>query len=251
MSFTSPFLIIKTGSAPTAIRDRFGDFDDWFRRTLGTQRFAYDVIAVDQGHALPDPVRTDDYAGVLITGSPAMVSSRLDWSERTAAWLAAVHERRRPLLGVCYGHQLLAHALGGRVGPNPHGRRMGTHRLSLLVADDALLPSGIDGLPVHSTHAEAVLETPPGARALASAERDPHHVLHFGNLSWGVQFHPEFDADIMRAYVQERRGILQAEGFDSDQLYQQVTEAKLGPELLDRFANLCDRPGGESHAVGT
>jgi len=251
MSATSPFLIVKTGTAPVAIRERYGDFDDWFCRGLGERRFAYDVLAVDQGHALPDPARTDDYTGVLITGSPAMVSNREDWSERTAAWLAAVHDRRRPILGVCYGHQLLAHALGGRVGPNPFGRRMGTHPLCVTGGETPLLLHAADGMSAHSTHAEAVIEPPPGAHVLATAEGDPHHVLHFGNLSWGVQFHPEFDADIMRAYIQERRDVLQAEGFDSTRLCNQVTDVQLGTDLLGRFANLCDGDEGKYHAVGT
>ncbi len=242
-------LIVKTGSAPPPIRRRYGDFDSWFRRALGEQRFEYDIIAVDHGHSLPDPLRTDHYAGVVITGSPAMVSSRLDWSERTAAWLAAIHERGRPLLGVCYGHQLMAHALGGRVGPNPHGRRMGTHAIYRSPGKDDLFTAGDDRLAVHSTHAEAVLEPPPGARVLATADGDPYHALHFGQLSWGVQFHPEFDDEIMRAYIDERRDILKTEGFDADQLYRCVTEAPLGSELLGRFADLCNRRGEERHAV--
>jgi len=251
MPETPSLLIIKTGSAPERIRTRHGDFDDWFRRGLGEYRFRYDIIAVDQGHGLPDPLSVEHYAGIVVTGSPAMVSSRQDWSERTAAWLAAVHDHARPLLGVCYGHQLIAHALGGRVGPNPHGRRMGTHALRISTDDDALLTAAVDGMVVHSTHVEAVLEPPPGTQVLASADGDPHHALHFGNRSWGVQFHPEFDADIMRAYVRERRNELRAEGFDDDALARAVVDAPLGDELLTRFAGLCGRRNHECHAVGT
>lgn len=250
MPETPSLLIIKTGSAPERIRARLGDFDAWFRRALGEHRFSYAVIAVDRGHALPDPIHTESYAGILVTGSPAMVSHRLDWSERTAAWLAAVHERGRPVLGVCYGHQLLAHALGGKVAANPHGRRMGTGPIRACAADDALLSTAADGRMVHSTHLEAVLEPPTGARVLASADGDAHHALHFGNRSWGVQFHPEFNAEIMRAYIRERRDDLRAEGFDGDALERAVGDAPFGDHLLHRFARLCTGKDREAHAIG-
>lgn len=245
----SPLLIIKTGSAPARLRERFGDFDDWFRRGFGTENFRSEVISVDQGHGLPDPAETRRFSGIVVTGSPAMVSERLDWSERCAAWLAAVHHARRPILGVCYGHQLLAHALGGRVGPNPHGRRIGTFPLHSAVDDDAILGPADSGLPVHSTHVEAVLEPPPGARVIATAPGDPCHALHFGHRSWGVQFHPEFDADIMRGYIVERGAELQAEGQDSAALHAGVVPAELGQTVLTRFAQHCQHRGRLDHVV--
>ena len=243
-------LVLKTGSAPEAICREFDDFDAWFVRELQPDRFDFDIIRVDEGQPLPDHRDAPGPAGVLVTGSPAMVSHRHDWSERTAEWLARAHGRRVPILGVCYGHQLLAHALGGRVGPNPHGRRIGTFKLRITEGDDLLLHRTDDRLPVHSTHVEAVLDPPPGARVIATAQGDPHHALHFGALSWGVQFHPEFDADIMRAYIRERGELIDAEGQDSNGLFEQVVPAPLGNRLLKRFADLCIQYRTTTHAIG-
>lgn len=234
------FLIIKTGAAfPTAL-ERFGDFDDWFRRGLGEARFDYHCAAVDEGGELPDIDALDSYAGIVVTGSPAMVSHHQAWSERAAAWLRrAMSDNRLPILGVCYGHQLMAHAQGGRVGPNPFGRRMGTTSMRVLDEDDRLMSVVDASTRVHVTHLEAVLEPPRSARVIATADGDPNHALHFGGLSWGVQFHPEFDAAIMRCYVEGRSELLDSEGLDSRAILEAVEAAPAGQRLLGHFSSLC------------
>ncbi|WP_181918852.1 glutamine amidotransferase [Wenzhouxiangella sediminis] len=251
MSARSRLLIVKTGSAFAEARRRFGDFETWFIRSFGPKRFDYRTIDVSLGEPPPDRTSMGEFAGVVVTGSPAMVSHRLEWSERIAVWLAElVGEDRLPVLGVCYGHQLIAHGLGGRVGPNPHGRRMGTRRLAVDTPDDALLGPLAPTASVNVTHLEAVLEPPPSARVLGRTEDDPNHVLHFGGRSWGVQFHPEFDAAIMRCYVEARRELLDGEGFDSKAILEDVTDTRAGPGLLERFADICESTGGDDDDEG-
>lgn len=233
-------LIIKTGSATPLARQRFGDFDRWFMRVLGPLGFSGQVVSPAAGEPLPEGEALDAMAGVIVTGSAAMVSHRLDWSEQTAAWLARVAARDHlPMLGVCYGHQLIAHALGGRVGPNPNGLKMGTAVLEDVVQDDALMSAVEEGSQVQITHFESVLEVPPGARRLARTGGDPNHALHFGGRCWGVQFHPEFDAAIMRSYIEARAEQLESEGFDPDGLLAGVTETPAGTAVLQRFASIC------------
>lgn len=233
-------LIIKTGSATPLARERHGDFERWFMRVLAPLGFTEQVVLPAEGEALPEGEVLDAMAGVIVTGSAAMVSHRLDWSEHTAAWLARVAARDRlPILGVCYGHQLIAHALGGRVGPNPNGLKMGTVVLEDVVRDDALMSAADEGSKVQITHFESVLELPPGARRLARTAGDPNHALHFGGRCWGVQFHPEFDAAIMRSYIEARAEQLESEGLDADGLLAGVVETPVGPALLRRFARIC------------
>ncbi len=91
------------------------------------------------------------------------------------------------------------------------------------------------------THVESVLELPPGARRLAENDCDPNQAFAMGERAWGVQFHPEFDADVIRGYLEERADELRSEGLDPEALARDVTEAPAGPLLLRRFADLLRR----------
>jgi GMP synthase (glutamine-hydrolysing) len=229
--------VIKTGSTLPAIRARRGDFESWIARGMGLAQDRIAVVAVAEGAALPDP---EAIAGVVVTGSSAMVSEREPWSERAAAWLAEAVRAGTAVLGICYGHQLLAHGLGGRVGRNPRGREIGTIRLRVApeARRDALLCDLPERTLAHTTHLEAVLDLPPGARRLAESDADPNQAFAIGERAWGVQFHPEFDADVMRGYLEGRREVLRGEGLDADRLLSEVREAPEAAALLRRFAAL-------------
>ncbi len=232
----SRLLIIKTGSAVTEVRRAHGDFDLWFRQSMGLEEEECTVVSVHDDEALPkDP---ESVAAVLVTGSPAMVSHRAEWSERTAAWLKDFHALARPLLGVCYGHQLIAHALGGKVGPNPHGRHMGTRKVEILSDDDPLLGACHPVANFQVTHVEVVLEPPSGSRVIGRSEHDPHHALHFGAQSWGLQFHPEFDRAVMAAYIQSRASVLAGEGIAPEPLLETMQSAPEGRQVLGRFCRI-------------
>ena len=196
------FLIVQTGSTWPQLRARHGDFPDWFRRGLGLRRDEIDIVRVDAGEALPADAMA--HAGVVVTGSPAMVSERLRWSEHTAAWLRVAIDRSMPVLGVCYGHQLLAHALGGRVDYHPGGREVGTVAIERMPAsgDDVLLGAAPATFLAHASHQQSVLELPAGAVTLARSAHDPHHAVRYAPKVWGLQFHPEFSVEIMRGYLQ-------------------------------------------------
>lgn len=232
-------IIIKTGSSVPAAGERFGDFDDWFIDSIGRERFEFVTVSVHDGEALPDG--SADLDGVIVTGSPAMVSHRHDWSERAAAWLAEAHPTGIPMLGVCYGHQLIAHALGGRVGPNPNGRRMGSLKVHIVEPADPLLGGFAPCRYFQATHVEAVLEPPPGAKIIARGEGDEHHGLYFGRSSWGLQFHPEFNIDIMDCYIRSRAAVLTGEGIYTDHLLSSLRPTPSGGEVLDRFAELIEQ----------
>lgn len=233
--------MLKTGEALPEVKAACGDFEAWIARGMGCSIAPgeVEVAAVHLGEALPEP---DCLAGVVITGSVAMVSHREPWSERAAAWLAGVVARDAvPVLGLCYGHQLLAHALGGRVGPNPRGREMGTVAVRFAPANGALAPLFEAGVyRAHATHVESVLRPPPGAQVLAQTDQDPHAAIRFGPRQWGTQFHPEFDADILRRYVEARREVLAAEGRDPDAMLAAIEEAPELARVLERFRQVVE-----------
>jgi GMP synthase (glutamine-hydrolysing) len=230
-------LIIKTGTTLAPLLQQRGDFEDWIRAGMGVARERVDVVSVFEGAELPDP---QQISGAVITGSSAMVSHREPWSERTAHWLRGAVDQGTPILGICYGHQLLAHALGGRVAPNPLGREIGTVpvRLEASTARDPLLASFAGSLRIHVSHVESVLELPTAGVRLAASDGDPNCAFFVGPAAWGVQFHPEFDAHLMRGYIEERRALLRAENLDADALLNSVTECPDGTALLRRFSEL-------------
>ncbi|HZP65938.1 MAG TPA: glutamine amidotransferase [Rudaea sp.] len=230
-------LIVQTGATLPALLRRHGDFPEWFRRGLRVKPEHVDIVRVDAHEALPDARR---FQAAVVTGSGAMVSERLDWSERTAAWLADAARAGLPLLGVCYGHQLLAHAFGGHVDYNPRGREIGTVDIHCLpaVAEDELMRGSPPRFRAHATHLQSVLRPPAGAAVLARSALDDCQAIRFAPRVWGLQFHPEFTVEHMRGYLHERSERVDAEGLDAKALTQAVGAAPHARSLLRRFVRI-------------
>jgi GMP synthase (glutamine-hydrolysing) len=229
-----PVLIVCTGRAPDTIRARHGDFHHWFliAARLGGPVQVVDVTA---GESLPS---AKSVAGAMITGSAAMVTERAAWSERTAGWIRDAMDSELPMLGVCYGHQLMAHALGGRVDYLPGGREIGTLPIELMpeAEHDPLLRAFPSTFRAHTTHEQSVLEPPSGSTVLARSARDPHHLLRYGRNAVSLQFHPEFNADVMRAYIQRKSSVMRQEGSNPGQVFRQVAPTPMARRLLRTFA---------------
>ena len=229
-----PVLILKMGSTIPHLASRRGEFDDWIAAPFKKQALSVTVVAPYTGEILPRP---ESYAGVVISGSHAFVTAREPWSEKVAAWIPNVMTAKTPLLGICYGHQLMALALGGTVGNSPVGIEMGTIELQLTEhANDDPLFRDLDGTcMVHASHTQSALSLPPDAVVLAYNQAEPHHAYAIGQSAWGLQFHPEFDADIMRTYVTEFSPQLLNHGFDPETIQQTITETPFSHQILNRF----------------
>ena len=236
---SAPFLILQTGRPTLSLR-RHGGFDPWIRVGAGLGRSEIAVVDVEAGAALPS---RSDYAGVFVTGSPAMVTEHRDWSERSADWLREAAHAGLPILGICYGHQLLAYALGGTVANNPHGRELGTVRIELAAdaATDPLL-QGVDGsMSAQVSHMQSVLQPPAEARVLAFNDHDACQAFRWGRSAWGVQFHPEFSTQYMRGYILARRTALAEEGRDMRDMLAHVRAAPHARRVLRRFVRFARR----------
>lgn len=227
-------VILKTGTTYPQIRDQFGDFEDWFVSKLSSQ---LDLTVADVTQA-PPPGQPEDWHGVVITGSPAMVSDREPWSEQASDWLKGAVQTNIPTFGVCYGHQLLAHALGGRVGYHPKGRETGTHNITLLESaqSDPLFRHLPQQFSAQLTHKQSVLELPSGAVLLGATDFEPHQAFRVGENAWGVQFHPEFTDDVMKSYLHVQSPELEQEGLETESLLNLVKPAPHASQLLELFS---------------
>jgi GMP synthase (glutamine-hydrolysing) len=228
-------IIVKVGSTMPSLRSAKGDFEDWILSGLGASNGEKQVVDVCNGGALP---AYGGIAGVVVTGSHSMVTEYQEWSERTAMWLARAVEKGIPILGICYGHQLLAYALGGEIGNNPNGREFGTIEVHLeeRAREDPLLGGLSTPIQVHVSHTQSVLRLPPEAKRLASSERDINQAFAAGGCAWGVQFHPEFDAEIVREYIHAHSEVLSLEGQNPDELVAKSVDTPHGTAILKRFA---------------
>ena len=233
-----PILIVKVGATYPDLAAQCGDFEDWFIQRMSPSKVPIHTVNPVAGDFLP---AAEELAGVIITGSHDMVTDRKPWSEKSAVWIKRLVEAQTPVLGVCYGHQLLAHAMGGVVGDNPNGKEVGT--VSIRLNREGRLNRLFAGLPdsfaVHACHTQSVLELPVGASLLASSTRDPHHAFAIGEAAWGIQFHPEFNSSILQAYIQRMAGDLKAQGDDVPGLLAAIRETPHSEGLLRRFQRLC------------
>ena len=195
-----PVALLLMGDAPAFVRRQCGNYDEMFYANAGLGKMETVRINVRAGEKIGDP---GGYSGAVLTGSPDMVTDKLPWSEYAAGWLREAFAAELPLFGVCYGHQLMAHAFGGKVGYNRNGLTGGTQTIDLTAEGkhDPLAGGLPERFDAHLVHSQSVLEVPDGAVVLARAEHDPHQMLRYGEKAVSVQFHPEFDENGMKAYL--------------------------------------------------
>lgn len=233
-----PILIVKTGGTFADVAARFGDFEDWFMARMDRSSARFDTVCPVAGQTLPPPA---DCRGIIVTGSHDMVTEKRSWSERTAVWLRQAVAAKTPVLGVCYGHQLLAHAMGGVVGDNPGGKACETVsvRLNAQGRMDPLFQTMPENFIAQACHSQSVLQLPAGATPLAASDHDPHFAYAIGNRAWGIQFHPEIDARLLRIYIRRFADDLTAQGSQTERLLAGVRETPESETLLRRFQHLC------------
>ncbi len=224
-------LVVKTGEPVPKIAEKRGQFADLIAGSIGPM-FTGEYTIVDVRTAEAPSPRTVD--AIVITGSAANVPTREAWILRTEAWLREVVAVGTPVFGICFGHQLLAQALGGEVQKNPRGREIGT--IAVERTDDDPI---FDGLPAsftaNVTHIDTVVRLPPGAVGLARSPLEDYHAIRFTPTCYGVQFHPEIDAEVMRGYVETRREILASEGFDVEAMLGAIGDGDPGRRTLQNF----------------
>lgn len=233
-----PIVIIKVGDTFADLAQSAGDFEHWIEKGLGKLKSPVTVID-PRINTLPAP---GGIAGAIVTGSHAMVTDRADWSETLAAWLRKAVEEEIPLLGICYGHQLLAHALGGKVDYHPQGMEIGSVHISKTAAasDDPLFHDLPASFMAHVVHSQSVRTLPPEAVLLAENAFEHHHAYRIGRHAWGVQFHPEFDHRAMGSYITKLSDHLKEKGADVPTLQSQLAYTHAASGILNKFGKLAE-----------
>ncbi|KAA3659255.1 MAG: glutamine amidotransferase [Calditrichaeota bacterium] len=230
-------LIIKCGTTYSELYPQHGDFDDWLMAGTGLSEEEVTVVAVYQNEILPD---AGECAAAILSGSHAMVTDKTTWMENLAEWIRGAVVKNRPLLGVCFGHQMLGYALGGKVGFNPNGLEFGTReiRLAGTTSGDRMFAGFPATFKAHLSHAQALVDLPPGSVRLASSTLDPNQAFRFGETTWGVQFHPEYTPPITTEYIRQVESHLRRRGVDVEALKAQVEPTPESNRILQRFAHI-------------
>jgi GMP synthase-like glutamine amidotransferase len=198
--------ILKTGRPPSKCIPEFGTYPDMFIRLLGPEAYDYRVFAVDEGELPQTPTACDAY---LITGASAGVYDPLPWIADAEDFLRAARGKAA-LVGVCFGHQLMAQAFGGKVIKSPKGWGLGEQDYEVRLREPWMDDAAAIRLP--GSHQDQVVELPPGAEVWAANAFTPMGALVWpGQKAISIQLHPEFEPAYASALIENRRGSLYAE----------------------------------------
>ncbi len=188
--------ILQTGRTPAELRDKHGDYDDLFKRLLDGRGFDFVTYPVLDG-VIPEAV--DEADGWLITGSKFGVYEGHDWLPPLEDFLRRTYCAGVPIVGVCFGHQILAQALGGKVEKFAGGWSVGPVDYT-----------GADGRRdrIMAWHQDQVTAVPADAEVIGSSDFCANAMLTYGNKALTVQPHPEFTAEFLGDLIEARRAIL-------------------------------------------
>ena len=201
-------LIYRTGEThPEIVRD-VGNYMDWFARVVGDRAALMPHDAVTE--PVPPRAALDGIDGMVVTGSPLSLVEPEAWMEDAAAFVDEAAGRGVPILGICFGHQLVGHAFGGRVRKNPRGWEAGTHEVAL--TEDGRRDPLFRGVPervrVIQSHRDEVADLGPTTVRLAGGAHSENQAIGVGCHVRGVQFHPEMNGSIIRRVIEHRRALL-------------------------------------------
>ena len=145
-----------------------------------------------------------------------------------------------PTLGICYGHQIIARALGGKIDFHPNGPQAGSTEITLTGAgkQDPLLGLSPESFKVNAGNSQRITELPADAVVLAGNDFEPHQAVRFGEKMWGLQFRPEFNKKITCAYIDRIAETLKKHGREADIIKSNCTDTLESKKLLRIFAQL-------------
>jgi GMP synthase-like glutamine amidotransferase len=197
--------ILKTGDVPESLRERFSPYPEMFSRMFAEAGgdFTHDVVAVNEGEPLPAP---ETLEGVVITGSSAGVYEDHPWLDPLRAFIRRAYETKTPMLGICFGHQVMADALGGDVRKSEKGWGLGRHLYDVRQRP-GFMAAAPEAMAVACSHQDQVIVPPAEAEVILASDFTPNAGLAYRNgAALSFQPHPEFNDDYALALTELRRG---------------------------------------------
>jgi GMP synthase-like glutamine amidotransferase len=192
--------ILKTGEPPEALA-RFGGYPAMFRKLLGEDAYDYAVYDVEAGEL---PVRAESCDAYIVTGSSCGVYDPLPWIAQLKGFLRDAGGKAA-LVGICFGHQVMAEAFGGKVMKSPRGWGLGAHRYEVFAPQPWM--AGETKITLPASHQDQVTEPPPAAEVVAGSDFTPYGLLAYTDQpAISLQLHPEFEPDFAIALVERQRG---------------------------------------------
>lgn len=209
MTTTIPIAILEAGRPPEEL-NHFDSYAVTLEKLLGLQNnpFSFTTFPVLENKFPDNPSL---FRGYLITGSAQSVYENDPWMIQLQNLIRNLDQRKIPTVGICFGHQIIAQALGGNVEKHPGGWGVGIHRYQVNYAQQKipLLPNALStkGLfALNATHQDQVVEKPTSAQTIASSDFCPNAALQYGNHILSFQAHPEFSNKFEQALLELRRG---------------------------------------------
>jgi GMP synthase-like glutamine amidotransferase len=182
------------------LKQTFGTYPDMFRRLLGETRFDY--LTFDVQHGRP-PAQVEDAQAYIVTGSPSGAYDDEPWIAALRDFLRQA-KGRAVLVGVCFGHQLMAQTFGGKVIKSPKGWGVGLHDYALRGAEPWMVPGPLVSAP--ASHQDQVVEPPRTARIIGASAFSACGMLAYDDQpALSIQLHPEFDPAYAKALIEGRR----------------------------------------------
>lgn len=192
-------LIIKCGETLPHIKSQFGDFEDWIIKMSGITDENFKIINLPRGEPLRHPL---DFASTIITGSHYNTSQRFPWIKQLKDWVITARYSNAPVLGIGFGFQIIAEALGGKVNKNSNGQFLGTSFINLTPfgINDPLFKNTGHSFESYLNHTMFVSSIPPEIEILASNTAGKLMAIR-SNKIYGIQFHPEISEKVFKMYV--------------------------------------------------
>ncbi len=207
--------ILVTGAVPEELEEKYAPYQQMFQDLLGTDIFKYRIYNVLQ-HQFPKDI--DECAGWLVTGSQHGAYEKHSWIPPLENFLRHIKQAKKPCIGICFGHQIMAQAFGGKVIQNPGGWGVGRHVYHVKEIDAgeaghvSLLPNSNDtnsatDIALLCVHQDQVVEVPSGSQVILTSQFCPVAGLFYYPGCVSLQPHPEFQPDYLKDILALRGGI--------------------------------------------